>query len=194
MGLLHHAEHKPKMFLNSAYYFIIDQALRSFLAGDDPPSTLTIDTRTGGPYASELLAQSQAIDASHADLTRFAQRGGKFLMLHGTADTSIPTNASVMYYKMVQERMGQEEMDSFLRFYLIPGFGHARGVFNAGFDALSVLDHWLDTGMAPADLVAVDNNRGSGGRTRPLCVYPTWPKYKGAGDVNSASSFMCVSE
>nr|WP_311548340.1 tannase/feruloyl esterase family alpha/beta hydrolase [Paraburkholderia sp. Cpub6] len=30
------------------------------------------------------------------------------------------------------------------------------------------------------------------GRTRPLCQYPAWPSYNGAGDVNSASSFTCV--
>jgi hypothetical protein len=31
------------------------------------------------------------------------------------------------------------------------------------------------------------------GRTRPLCEYPSWPKYKGSGDVNLASSFTCSS-
>ncbi len=194
MGLLHHAEHPPRMFLNAYYYFIIDRALRSFLPDSRRPNTLAVDTTTGGVYAGDLLPQSQAIDASDADLTRFSRHGGKFLMLHGTTDASIPTNASVMYYKMVQDSMGQAEMDRFLRFYLIPGFGHGRGAFNAGFDALCVLDRWLDTGVAPTGLVAVDNNKGSGERTRPLCLYPTWPKYKGAGDVNSASSFVCVTE
>jgi hypothetical protein len=54
-----------------------------------------------------------------------------------------------MYYKMVQCKMGHEQMDCFLRFYLIPGFGHGRGIFNAGFDALGVLDRWLESGIAP---------------------------------------------
>jgi feruloyl esterase len=99
-----------------------------------------------------------------------------------------------MYYKMIQSRMSQEEMDRFLRFYLIPGFGHGRGAFKAGLDALGVLDRWLDTGVAPKDLVVVDNNKGSSGRTRPLCVYPSWPKYKGSGNVNAADSFLCATE
>ncbi len=30
--------------------------------------------------------------------------------------------------------------------------------------------------------------------TRPLCVYPDWPKYKGSGDVNAASSFACATQ
>jgi Tannase and feruloyl esterase len=64
-------------------------------------------------------------------LTQFARRGGKFLIIHGTADTTIPTNASVLYYEMLQSRMTKEEMNGFLRLYLIPGFGHGHGNFNA---------------------------------------------------------------
>jgi hypothetical protein len=33
---------------------------------------------------------------------------------------------------------------------------------------------------------------GVPGRTRPLCRYLDWPKYKGVGDVNAASSFTCA--
>ena len=58
----------------------------------------------------------------------------------------------------------------------------------------AVRDRWLDTGIAPRDLVVVDNNKGSGGRTRPLCVYPAWPKYKGTGDMNAAVSFVCATD
>ncbi len=194
MGLLHRPEHPPKFFLNSFYYFIGDRVLRYFLIGDDHFNVLTFNTTTGGEYAGDLFPQSQAFAASDPDLTRFAQHGGKFLMVHGTADATVPTDASVMYYKMVQSRMGQEETERFLRFYLIPGFGHGRGDFKAGFDALGVLDRWLDTGVAPKELVVVDNNKGSRGRTRPLCVYPAWPKYKGTGDVNAASSFECATD
>lgn len=194
MGILHHAEHPPRILLNSFYYVVGDQVLRFFLTGDDHFNALTFNTTTGGKYADQLLPQSRASDASNADLARFAQHGGKFLMLHGTADATIPTDSSVLYYKMVQARMAQQKMDSFLRFYLVPGFGHGRGVFDAGFDALGVLDRWVDTGVAPKDLVVVDNNKKSGGRTRPLCVYPAWPKYNGRGDKNAASSFTCTTE
>jgi feruloyl esterase len=194
MGLLHRPGHPPKFFLNSFYYIIGDRVLRNFLIGDGHFNMLTFNTTTGGEYAGDLLPQSQAFAASDPDLTQFAQHGGKFLMVHGTADETVPTNASVMYYTMVQNRMGQQETDRFLRFYLIPGFGHGRGAFKAGLDALGILDHWLDSGVAPKELTVVDNNKGSRGRTRPLCVYPSWPKYKGTGDVNAASSFECATD
>ncbi len=194
MGLLHHAEHPPKVLLNSFYYVIGDQVLRFFLTGEKHFNALTFDTTTGGPYAKDLLPQSEASDASKSDLSAFADHGGKFLMLHGTSDVTIPTGSSVLYYQMVQRSMGQQKMDRFLRFYLVPGFGHGRGAFNAGFDALGVLDRWLDTGAAPENLVVEDENDRSRGRGRPLCEYPAWPKYRGSGDVNSANSFVCVRE
>ena len=194
LGLLHYAEPRPKIFLNSFYYVIGHQVLRFFLIGDGHFNALAFDTTTGGRFSGDLLPQSEASDASDADLTQFAQHGGKLLLVHGTSDATIPTNASVMYYKMVQGKMSQTEMDVFLRFYLIPGFGHGRGVFDAGFDALGVLDRWLDTSIAPKGLVVVDNNKRSHGRTRPLCVYPSWPKYKGSGDVDAAGSFVCATE
>jgi feruloyl esterase len=192
IGLLHHPEHRPKLILNSFYYVIGDHVLRNFLADGKHLNPLAFDTTTGGKYEGDLVSQSKVFDASDTDLTRFAHHGGKFLILHGTTDSTIPTDASVLYYKMLQSRMGQEETDRFVRFYLVPGFGHARGNFKAGVDALGVLDRWLDTGVAPTDLIAVDNNRRTRGRTRPLCDYPSWPKYKGFGDVNAASSFECV--
>ncbi|GAC1654339.1 MAG: hypothetical protein NVS9B15_14990 [Acidobacteriaceae bacterium] len=191
MGLLRHAEHPPKIVLNSFYYIIADQVLRFFLTGDIHFDALTFDTTTGGKFAHELFPQSEASDASDADLTRFAGHGGKLLIVHGTSDATIPTNASVMYYKMVQSKMAPTEVEHFLRFYLIPGFGHGRGSFDAGFDGLGVLDRWLDGGP-PSDLVVVDNNKRSGPRTRPLCTYPAWPKYKGTGDANVASRFICA--
>ncbi len=194
MGIFHHPQRTPIIFLNSLYYVVGDQVLRYFVTGDDHYNALKFNTTTGGDYAAELLPQSQASDASDSDLSRFAQHGGKFLMLHGTTDATIPTGASVLYFDMLERTMGKDAVDKFARFYLVPGYGHGRGDFDAGFDALGTLDHWLDTGTAPANLVVVDNNRNSASRTRPLCQYPTWPKYNGSGNLNSATSFACATQ
>ena len=48
-------------------------------------------------------------------------------------------------------------------------------------------------GQAPSNMIAVDQNPKTAGRTRPLCNYPTWPKYNGSGDINSAENYTCVS-
>jgi feruloyl esterase len=190
MGLLHFPLHPPIFLLNSFYWVIADGVVRFFLTDNPRFNALTLNPASGGAYAKDLLPQSIESDASDADLTPFEQHGGKFLMLHGTADSVIPTNASVQFYRMMQAKMGQQAMDRFVRFYLIPGYGHGRGVFNAGFDALGVLDRWVEQGQAPEGLIATDNNKAEHGRTRPLCAYPSWPKYV-TGDPNRASSFTC---
>lgn len=191
MGLLRHPFHTPVVLLNSFYYIVADGVLRYFLTGDPRFNGLHFNTSTGGAYADRLLPQSIASDASDADLTPFLHHGGKFLMLHGTTDATIPTGATTEFYHMLQERFDPATLDSFVRFYLVPGYGHGRGVFDAGFDALGVLDSWVETGTAPGQLKVLDNHGGANGRTRPLCAYPTWPNYLG-GDVSKASSFNCA--
>lgn len=190
MGLLSHPLHPPKFPLGSFYYEVADGVSRFFLTRDPHFNALTLDTTTGGTYADRLLPQSIASDASDADLTPFAQHGGKFLMVHGTSDATIPTGASVEFYTMMQAKMGQPAMDAFMRFYLIPGYGHGHGIFDAGFDALGILDAWVEGAPAPTALTVKDNHSA---RTRPLCAYPAWPKYVG-GDVSAAASFTCVNQ
>ncbi len=191
MGLLRHPFRNPIILLNSFYYVIGDGVLRFFLTNDPHFDALHFDTTTGGAYASQLLPQSLASDASNADLTPFVAHGGKLILLHGTTDATIPTGATVQFYQMMQARMSAAAIDKGVRFYLVPGYGHGRGVFNAGFDSLTALDSWLDTAAAPERLVVTDNNKKQHARTRPLCAFPAWPKYV-SGDVNQASSFTCA--
>ena len=186
MDLMHRAEQPTRILLNSFHYVVGNQVLRPFLTGDPHFNTLCFDTKTGGKYAADLLPQSEASDASNGNLAAFAQHGGKFLMLHGAADAIIPIGSSALY-----EPAGDGPLSALLS---RPGYGHGRCVFNAGFDALGLLDRWLDTGAAPKNLVVVDNNKSGNGRTRPLCVYPAWPRYSSAADVNAAASFTCATE
>ncbi len=191
MGLLRHPFHDPAYPFGSFYYQVGSGVLRFFLTKDEKYDMFTFDTTTGGAYGKLLLPASVEGDASNADLTPFARHGGKFLMVHGTSDPTIPTGSTLEFYRMMQAKMGQAAMDDFVRFYLVPGFGHAKGIFDAGFDALGVLDAWVETGVAPVSVVATDNNKAQHGRTRPLCGFPTWAKYVG-GDVDKASSFVCT--
>jgi hypothetical protein len=88
--------------------------------------------------------------------------------------------------------MGAARTDGFLRYYEIPGYNHAASaVFNAAWDSITALENWVERGVAPTGQVVADT-AGVPGRTRPLCEYPTWPKYGGSDDVNAASSFGCA--
>jgi pimeloyl-ACP methyl ester carboxylesterase len=192
-GLLHHAFHPPIPLLNSFYYVVGDGVLRFFLTKDEHFNALTFDVNTGGlggRWVRGILQQSSEDDGSLSDLTPFERRGGKLLLVHGTADSTIPTDASIMLYRRIVEAMGRSRVDFFVRLYLIPGYGHGRGTFDAGFDTIGVLDAWADGGTPPLDLVVFDQNKGSS-RTRPLCEWPRWPQYL-QGDQTTASSFVCA--
>ena len=143
-------------------------------------------------WTARMTEVSGIIEANSVDLSQFAAKGGKLFLMGGMIDDSITSHNTVAYYDRLVARFGQATLGTFTRFYFIPGFGHGNGVFNAKFDALDALDAWVDRGQAPGTLVAADANAATQGRTRPLCVYPAWPKYNGAGDVNAASSFSCV--
>ena len=119
-----------------------------------------------------IRKQSEEDDASLADLTPFEQRGGSCCGA-SDADTTIPTEASVLLYRRIVDAMGQARVDGFARLYLVPGFGHGRGL-QRWVDTIGVLDAWADQGSAPANLVVTDENEGSA-RTRPLCAWPSWP-------------------
>jgi feruloyl esterase len=114
-------------------------------------------------------------------------------MAHGTADLTVSTRATEYYFARMQAVMDTDNVATFVRFYEIPGLQHAFStVFNAAWDNLTALEGWVEQGIDPAMNQTVTDTLGVPGRTRPLCLYPTYPKYNGSGDVNVASSFTCV--
>ncbi|WCK69140.1 tannase/feruloyl esterase family alpha/beta hydrolase (plasmid) [Agrobacterium tumefaciens] len=51
----------------------------------------------------------------------------------------------------------------------------------------------MENDVPPVRPIVMDATKSSTkGRTRPLCEYPSWPKYKGDGDIAMASSFTCA--
>jgi feruloyl esterase len=155
---------------------------------------LTLDPLAFDPakWATRIAEVSEIWDANSVDLSQFMSKGGKVILTVGSIDHTITPYNTVTYYERLVTRFGQAVADTFVRFYRIPGFAHGNGLFNAKFDALAALDAWVDGGRAPATLEAVDINPENHQRRRPMCMYPAWPRYNGAGDVNTSSSFTCV--
>jgi Tannase and feruloyl esterase len=81
-----------------------------------------------------------------------------------------------------------------LPFLSIALLSHVPGKFLIGWAALATIDAWADRGTPPPALTAIATNTATFGRSRPMCVYPGWPKYKGAGSLDSAESYACVTE
>ena len=152
--------------------------------------TLSIDPENPGPYANRISELSTQLDTS-TDISAFVARGGKLLLAHGLHDVLVSTRTTEWYWDALQAQFGPTGVRDFARFYEIPGLGHAFGAaFTPGWDSLTALEDWVEFGIAPEDQVITDTAVNAG-RTRPLCEYPTWPKYNGSGDENLASSFTC---
>jgi feruloyl esterase len=190
VGLLPFPLHKPVLFLNSFGYVLGDGVMRHFLTTDRKDNALQFDVKTAGKWQDEVVNHAKVLDSTDANLRPFMERGGKLILVHGTVDAIVPTNSTVDYYKRLQATLGVATTASFAKLYLVPGLAHGFGSFNGGFDTIGTLDAWVERGVAPRDMVVTDNHDG---RTRPLCEWPAWPRYSGSGDVNSASSFVCVS-
>lgn len=134
------------------------------------------------------------MDVTDQDLSAFRAKGGKIIMTHGTADQLITERNSEAYYQRQLGKFGKAGLDSFLRFYVIPGFAHGAGIFTARYDGLSQLVNWVENGNAPQNFTTVDEATATAGRTRPLCQYGTYPRFSGAAGASAtaASSFSCV--
>ena len=179
--------------LKAPYWAVFwDQWVRYFVTRDANFNSLSLDPQNPGPWAARINELTKLQDINSTNLSAFHQRGGKLLMAHGTADVLVSTRATAQYYERLKQTMGAATVQNFARYYEVPGYGHAVSTaFNANWDSLKTLDAWVTKGQAPTGQVVTDT-AGVPGRTRPLCEYPTWPRYNGSGDVNKAESFSCV--
>jgi hypothetical protein len=145
-------------------------------------------------HLARLQEVSALMDSTNPDLSAFAVRGGRLIMLEHMADYAQSPYAGICYFESVQTKMGIERVRGFARLYAAPGVDHVGGGAPANVDMLSVLVDWVEGGRAPGDLVVAEQTIEGAPkvlRARPLCQWPAWPKYK-AGDVNDARSFECA--
>ena len=125
-----------------------------------------IDTYTAtlGPY----------LNAQNPDLSRFEKRGGKMIMTLGSADSTVPYHASVDYYERVIahfESIGR--VQSFFRFYLVPGMAHGEGPgINHLPDSLEIIRNWREDDTVPAMLHGKRIVAGKMELEMPIYPYP----------------------
>lgn len=148
------------------------------------------------PLAHQARTQEVGalMDVTNVDLAPFKAKGGKIIMTHGTTDQLIPFSNSEAYYKRQLAQFGQPGLDTFLHFYVIPGFAHGGGTFAARYDALTQLENWVEKGIAPQAFTTVDENAATKGRTRPMCRYGSYPRFTGpnGASLNDAANYSCV--
>jgi len=169
-----------------------DQWVKYFVTRDAGFNSLSLDPQNPGVYQDRIVQLTALQDTNKTDLSIFANKGGKILMAHGSHDALVSTRATQQYWQRIRSGMGATKVDDFARYYEIPGYGHAvSSVFNAAWDSLTTLENWVEKGVAPPPQTVADT-AGVPGRTRPLCDYPGYAKYGGAGDLNVAASYSCA--
>jgi len=170
-----------------------DQLVRFGITRDPEFDSLALDPAEPGAHAERLNAVVNMLDVGSTDLSAFQVRGGKLIVYHGLADIVLSHRATAEYWDRLVSTMGAETVDTFARYYEVPGQGHGVGVFQPVWDDLGALDRWVEAGKPPVEPMVRDGANDSG-RVRPLCRYGTWPQYRGSGDSNAGASFSCVDE
>ena len=177
---------------NSLQGLFSDGFIRSFI-------TRNPHFDTGQWQANDWLAQYSLIgamfNASNPDLSGMQSRGAKMIMWNGTNDTSVSARDTARYYDQVVRKMGQVNADNVVELFLAPGVGHCTGgVGPDQVDLMQAVSDWVDKATPPSKQGLVHAKLDANGKTvltRPLCKHPSYPRYKGAGDVNDAASFSC---
>ncbi|MGB7284781.1 MAG: tannase/feruloyl esterase family alpha/beta hydrolase [Candidatus Acidiferrum sp.] len=152
------------------------------------------------------------LNATNADLKPFESRGGKLILYHGWSDAAISSLNTINYYHQVENKLGKQETDSFMRLFMVPGMQHCGSgpgpdifgedgispVNDAHHNIYMALEQWVEKGVAPSSVitskVAGEGSAAGVKETRPLCAYPETAKYKGTGDTNDAANFVCEKE
>lgn len=133
------------------------------------------DLNFGADLDTYTAALAPYLNAENPDLSAFAKRGGKLIMTLGTADSVVPYHASLDYYERVIEHFGGlDKVQSFYRFYLVPGLSHGGGPgINQPPNLLEAVRTWREQGTAPTALQGRHTQEGESSWEMPLYPYPT---------------------
>lgn len=150
-------------------------------------------------YDQDVLAASRvhpSVNATDADISAFAARGGKMIIWGGWSDLALSPWANIDYYKAVVAKLGAAKAARSIRLYMVPGMGHFLGAPASDayeLDTQKIIETWRERGKAPDRLVAIHRVNGVQKRTVLLCPYPQVARYGGRGNPADAASFSCRS-
>lgn len=151
-----------------------------------------------------IVAASALIDSTNPDLSRFFARGGRLIIKSGSSDYSVNPQILAQYYETVLGKFGQQVVDHHLRYYVLPNTGHGGSgeSLTTGtpipyrIDMIGMLTRWVEKGIVPPDAPVLSTMSITPpftvSATKPMCRYPLYPRYRGAGDPGQATSYQCV--
>lgn len=130
-----------------------------------------------------LMDASEEYDANRPEFDDFIENNGKLIYFAGWDDMSMSPWQLIQQYRDYVEKYGQETVDSFCKFYIMPGVTHTSGI---AMDYLTWLDIWCSTGEYPTETLYATMSKTGG--QMPMAEFPGWVQYVD-GDPLEGSSY-----
>lgn len=170
------------------------QGLAGVLAAPFIPESAPVGTTfdVDAAAADAMDARAMAGDSSAwTNLSSFRGHGGKLIFAHGVSDPWFSAQETVRYYTLLGRDNAEVPLTDWSRLFLVPGMGHCGGGARTldQFDLLTPLVDWVESGKAPERVIAT--SPASPGESRPLCPFPSYPRYSGTGDPRDAANHVC---
>jgi feruloyl esterase len=140
-------------------------------------------------------------NAVDPNIAPFLKRGGKLLLVPGWYDNIYATTLNIDYYNAVREKVGEQARDS-VRMFMLPDVSSCPdgrvdfvnavqpGSKIRTLDTLTTLTAWREKKVTPNTML-LHEVQNSDVRDRLLCPYPQVGFYKGKGNINDPSNFVC---
>ena len=171
-----------------------DQFMKYFVTRNPDLQPARVRRAEAGPVGAAAAQVAEVVGAMSSDFRPFARRGGKVLWVQGQDDASVSpydNSGALPGRRRRRPPSGHRPVHALL---LVPGLGHGSGSF-----LLELGQCGYARSLGRAGHAAAGGAGGRGcqrrvrtARSRPLCAWPTWPKYRGSGSLNEAASFSCA--
>lgn len=139
-----------------------------------------------------ILEDKYQFDAETAGLKQFMESGKKILVWHGSDDTIDSHRDTIRKWDELESAAGAIARQN-ARLFILPGVQHCGGGAGAdSFDPFTAMMNWVEKGVAPDGMIATKLVDGVPVSSRPLCRHPSYPRYRGAGDINLAENYRCT--
>lgn len=172
----------------------------------------------------ELGHVMHAVDIPEPDFSEFHAKGGKLIIYNGWNDHPCRAKVLEEFHFEAQAINGKDKTEEFMRTFMVPGMVHCVGGPGAwAADYVQAIVDWVEKDKAPDRIIAehvgeltfIEGSAMVAGRTldwvdtlleahvanpdakrfsRPLCPYPQYAQYKGAGSPDKAENFVCVED
>jgi tannase len=145
-------------------------------------------------WMSQGMWKFPDLQTNNPNLTTMRDSGGKILVYHGEADSSVPTGSSVHFHESIRNFMypglslddSNAQLSDFLQLYLVPGAAHcapsgdqANGPYPQ--TNMGVMIDWVENGVTPITLNATHLGGDSLGANAQLCQWPKRPLWTDNG-------------